>query len=57
MIYNIFKSNNFDVRLVGNIGISSIRKRNIKKEQYLLLRHLLIKYHIVNILKLIMALF
>tara|TARA_B100002052_G_scaffold54890_1_gene48121 strand:+ start:1441 stop:2067 length:627 start_codon:yes stop_codon:yes gene_type:complete len=32
MLYNIFKSNNLDVRLVGNIGKPPLLEKNIKKK-------------------------
>ena len=32
MLYNIFRLNNFDVRLVGNIGKSPLSELNIKKK-------------------------
>ena len=32
MLYNIFKSNNLDVRLVGNIGISPLFEKGIEKK-------------------------
>ena len=32
MLYNIFKSNKFDVRLVGNIGLSPLNEKNIKQK-------------------------
>ena len=31
MIYDIFKSNNFDIKLVGNIGKPPLQERNISK--------------------------
>ncbi len=32
MLYNIFKSNNFDVRLVGNIGNSPLLEKKVVKK-------------------------
>ena len=52
MLYNIFKSNNLDVRLVGNIGNPPLLEKNIAKEKlYLLLRHHHIKFFIAIIFK------
>ena len=37
MLYNIFKLQKLDVRLVGNIGKPPLKeKKNIKKKQFLL---------------------
>ena len=56
MLYKIFKSNNIDVRLVGNIGRPPLLEK-ISIKLYLLLKHLHIKYLIINILNLIMLQF
>ena len=34
MLYNIFKSTNIDVRLVGNIGKSPLKEKKSKKKYY-----------------------
>ena len=57
MLYNIFKSKKYDVRLVGNIGKSPLEEKKLENKLFLLLRLLLTKYHIVNILKQTMLLF
>ena len=45
------------MRLVGNIGNSPLSELKLKKKQFLLLRHHLTKYLIINILKQIMQQF
>ena len=58
MLYNIFKLKNLDVRLVGNIGKSPLKEKNIKKKTIFIVEASSYQiFYIINILKPIMLQF
>ena len=48
LMYKVLLNQKIDVRLVGNIGNPILSAKNIKKKQFLLLRHLLTSLNIVR---------